>query len=117
MDGLKFVITVKPGNDATTEYMTNEKFSKDGIECDGYLLVGFKDGSAKFGSLMNLTLEEIMEYLRDDSDIGGNIMQAAMIANGYHGAFAIQERCKREKTRKEGLKAFADLIFGGKEQE
>lgn len=116
MEGQKYIIKVEPGNNATREYITDKRLP-DGIECDGYMLVCFTGKNVSSVSIMNICVEDIANYLEREDGTSDEIMEAAMIAKGYRDAMQIAKRSMERSARKEGLKAFAEMILGGKDKE
>lgn len=65
----------------------NEDFAPDadlreGVEVDGFVLIGFKDGKALFETIMGISMDKISKWIRNQSKGGKLIRAACAIAEG-----------------------------------
>lgn len=74
----------------------NEDFAPDadlqeGVDVDGFILIGFKDGKALFETIMGTTVSCISKWIRKQSKGGKLIRAACTIAEGEIRAKEILE--------------------------
>ena len=102
-----YVIKVFPGKGRDEEFPVDKKLM-EGIDCDKYLILGFKDDEIVFESMMGISVEILKSYLLAKKDSASVIMQAAQIAEGYLRAI---DTFNRSIEKKETLELFKNLIL------
>ena len=79
-----------------------DKEEQEGIECDGYMLVTFKENNEENMSMStsvhNVTIEQIADWLKtSDDQMKYVILQAALIAYGNIQARRLYEEQQKRK--------------------
>lgn len=75
----------------------NEDFAPDtdmvnGIDVDGFILIGFRDKKPWFESIMGISIDEISKWIRRDGPGAKKIRAACAIAEGEIRAKEITEK-------------------------
>ena len=102
----KFIIKATPTENCNRDFLPEEKLIK-GVECDQFLILGFKNGHISFESVQGLSVEELREYLLSRAQCASIIMQAAQIAEGYLRAIETYKRYEKDNS----LELFKELIL------
>lgn len=92
----KYVITVQPGDSCNPEFAPDKEMM-EGIEVDGFVLIGFKDRKPCFESIMGISTSDMSKWVRG-KERGAQLMRAACaIAEGEIRAKEILEEDKKDK--------------------
>ena len=59
----KYVISVQAGEDCNPEFGPDKEMM-DGLECDGFFMVGFKNGQPCFESMMGTTVNVLSKWIK-----------------------------------------------------
>ena len=103
----RYIIKIVPTKECNADYAPGAK-EAEGMECDDYLIIGFKDRKAAWENIMGISVDELRQYLTSDHDGAAIIMQAAQIAEGYMKAL---ETFKRHEKKSEALNAIKDILL------
>ena len=85
-----YICKVFPTEECNEDFAPDEDLRK-GVEVDGYMLIGFKDGKASFETMMGISLDKISKWIRNQSKGGKLISAACAIAEGEIRAKEIME--------------------------
>ena len=77
----KYICKVLPTKECNEDFAPDRDM-KDGIEVDGFILVGFKDGKPHFESMMGVNTTQISKWIRQQGPGGKHILAACEIARG-----------------------------------
>ena len=81
---------------------------RDGLECDGFLLMTMRDGRPGAVVIMGVTTLDLARLLADGSSDGGStIHQAIAIADGLRKAVEID----KEYTKTKHAREIADMLM------
>lgn len=86
----KYICKVLPGERCNEDFAPDQDMI-DGIEVDGFILIGFKDGKPMFESMMGITINDISKWIRRQGPGGNKIRAACAIAEGEIRAMEITE--------------------------
>ena len=100
-----YIIKVLPTEACKKEHAPEGELT-EGIECDGYVVLGFKDEKLAFETISGISIHMLKEYLVRNESVPSIIMQAAQIAEGYLKA---RETHKRHETKK-SISSIAELL-------
>ena len=59
----KYICKVLPTEKCNEDFFPDEDL-QEGVEVDGYVLIGFKDGKASFETIMGISMDKISEWIR-----------------------------------------------------
>ncbi len=85
-----YIIKANPTNECEEKDKPDAKLT-EGMECDGFLLLGFKNDKISFESIMNVSVDNLQKFLIKDSNSASVIIQAAYIADGYAKAIKVHK--------------------------
>jgi len=71
----KYICKVLPTEECNEDFFP-DKDLRDGVEVDGLVLIGFKNGKADFETIMGTNLDCISKWIRNQSK-GGKLISAA----------------------------------------
>lgn len=77
----KYICKVLPTKECNEDFAPDRDM-KDGIEVDGFVLIGFKDGKPHFESMMGVNTEQLSNWIRRQGPGGKHILAACEIARG-----------------------------------
>ena len=77
----KHICKVLPTKECNEDFAPDRDM-RDGIEVDGFVLIGFKDGKPYFESIMGVNTTLISEWIRKQGPGGKHILAASEIARG-----------------------------------
>lgn len=86
----KYICKVLPTEDCNRDFAPSREM-EEGIEVDGFILIGFNGGKACFESMMGISISNISDWIRRNSQGGKNIRAACAIAEGEIRAMEITE--------------------------
>lgn len=86
----KYICKVLPTEECNEDFTPDEDLRK-GVEVDGYMLIGFKDGKASFETIMGISVDIISKWIRKQNKGGKLIRAACAIAEGEIRAKEILE--------------------------
>ena len=86
----KYICKILPTEKCNEDFFPDEDLM-DGVEVDGLVLIGFKDGKAHFETIMGTNLDCISKWIRNQSKSGKLIRAACTIAEGEIRAKEILE--------------------------
>lgn len=86
----KYICKVLQTEDCNRDFAPGREL-EEGIEVDGFVLIGFKDGKACFESMMGISISNLSDWIRRNSSGGKNIRAACAIAEGEIRAKEILE--------------------------
>lgn len=86
----KYICKVLPTEECNKDFTPDEDMRK-GVEVDGYVLIGFKDGKPSFETIMGISMGIISKWIRNQSKGGKLISAACAIAEGEIRAKEIME--------------------------
>ena len=109
----KYIIKVLPAEGCNEEYAP-EKKEMDGIECDAYLILGFKKEEISFECISGTSIEMLRKFFINGGHTASVIMQAAQIAEGYLNAM---ETRKIYASMQSAVDLFKNIIIDALESE
>lgn len=71
----KYICKVLPTEKCNEDFAPDADL-REGVEVDGYMLIGFKDGKASFETIMGISMDKISKWIRRQSK-GGKLISAA----------------------------------------
>ena len=77
----KYICKVLPTEKCNEDFAPDADL-REGIEVDGVVLIGFKDGKVLFEAIMGISMEKISKWIRNQSKGGKLIRAACAIAEG-----------------------------------
>ena len=86
----KYICKVLPTEDCNRDFAPGRELEK-GVEVDGFIMIGFKDGKACFESMMGISISNISDWIRRNGPGGKKIRAACAIAEGEIRAKEITE--------------------------
>ena len=86
----KYICKVLPTEKCNEDFFPDEDL-RQGVEVDGYVLIGFKDGKVSFETIMGISVGKISKWIRNQSKGGKLISAACAIAEGEIRAKEILE--------------------------
>lgn len=86
----KYICKILPTEKCNEDFFPDEDL-RDGVEVDGYMLIGFKDGKPSFETIMGISIDNISKWIRNQSKGGKLISAACAIAEGEIRAKEILE--------------------------
>lgn len=100
---------------ATNPDFEPESRIKEGIECDGFLLITFnEDGKPITEAMAGVSIEKIAKYIATQANGGGNVAnylrQAAIIAEAYIKAMKIEEAYMSHRKLERFQETYGKLI-------
>ena len=93
----KYICKVLP-TEKCNEDFTPDADLREGVEVDGYMLIGFKDGKASFETIMGISIDKISKWIRNQSKGGKLISAACAIAEGEIRAKEILEEDEDQRV-------------------
>lgn len=93
----KYICKVLP-TEKCNEDFTPDADLREGVEVDGYMLIGFKDGKASFETIMGISVDKISKWIRNQSKGGKLIRAACAIAEGEIRAKEILEEDEDQRV-------------------
>ena len=91
----KYVISVQAGEDCNPEFGPDKEMM-DGLECDGFFMVGFKNGQPCFESMMGTTVNVLSKWIKTRNEGAQYIREACAIAEGEIRALEISNEIEKE---------------------
>lgn len=86
----KYICKVLPTEDCNRDFAPGREL-EEGIEVDGFVLIGFEDGKACFESMMGINISNMSDWIRRNGPGGKKIRAACAIAEGEIRAKEILE--------------------------
>ena len=86
----KYICKVLPTEKCNGDF-TPDADLREGVEVDGFVLIGFKDGKASFETIMGISVGKISKWISKQSKGGKLIRVACTIAEGEIRAREILE--------------------------
>lgn len=86
----KYICKVLPTEECNKDFAPGSEL-EDGIEVDGFILIGFKGGKACFESMMGISVSDMSDWIRRNGPGGKKIRAACAIAEGEIRAKEITE--------------------------
>ena len=86
----KYICKVLPTEKCNEDFAPDADL-REGVEVDGFVLIGFKDGKASFETIMGTSLDCISKWIMNQSKGGKLIRAACKIAEGEILAKEIME--------------------------
>ena len=77
----KYICKVLPTKECNEDFAPDRDM-QDGIEVDGFVLIGFRDGKPHFESIMGVNTTLISKWIRQQGPGGKHILAASEIARG-----------------------------------
>lgn len=92
----KYICKVLPTKECNEDFAP-DKDMQDGIEVDGFILIGFRDGKPHFESIMGVNTTTISKWIRQQGPGGKHILAASEIARGEIRAAEILDENQRDQ--------------------
>ena len=117
----KYICKVLPTEECNEDFAPDKEM-QDGVEVDGFMLVGFRKGKPYFSSMMGISVQSLADWLRKDDRGAANIRAACMIAEGERKAKEILEEAEDRgpeisgtlQLDREKASEILRKLFGGK---
>ena len=77
----KYICKVLPTEECNKDFAPDSDM-REGIETDGFILIGFRNGKPYFESMMGVTIKNISDWIRRQGPGGKKILAASMNAQG-----------------------------------
>ena len=107
---------------ATNPDFEPESWIKEGIECDGFLLITFdEDGKPMTEAMAGVSIDKIAQYIATEANGGGKVAnylrQAAIIAEAYIKAMKIEEAYRSNRKLERFRDTYEKLIRSERKKE
>ena len=86
----KYICKVLPTEDCNKDFAPDREM-EEGIEVDGFILIGFNGGKPCFESMMGISVSNMSDWIRRNGPGGKKIRAACAIAEGEIRAKEIME--------------------------
>lgn len=97
----KYIVKADIMGEGNPEYAPDKEL-RNGMECDGFLLLTWKDGKPHSTVVQNLTVMDMAQIIaHDDSQAGSAVAQAIAIAEGIRKARKICKEFRTETAARE----------------
>ena len=105
----KYICKVLPTEDCNRDFAPDREL-EEGIEVDGFVLIGFKNGEACFESMMGINIGNMSDWIRRNGPGGKKIRAACAIAEGEIRAKEITEEDEGVQLTGTTLPISAEMI-------
>lgn len=93
---MKQIIKILPAEGTNPEFAP-DKEEQEGIECDGYLVLGFVDDGLNYVAMSGISTKNLTDAMKDNigDEVIAMMRQAFAVAEGYIRAYEIYGEFKK----------------------